>query len=119
MDGNIPISVLEYKELSGRAGRPSYYTFGESIIVAESGISEQEIYDHYVMGEPEPLRSQMSNDRAIRIHLLSTIVTFPGMKKLEIYHLFVIHYSLSNTEKRQWDFKIDNVWELSTTYNLS
>jgi helicase len=106
--GNVPISVLEYKQLSGRAGRPSYDTFGESIIVAESGISEQEIYDHYVMGEPEPLRSQMSNDRAIRIHLLSTIVTFPGMKKLEIYNLFRDTLFAQQYRKATVDFKIDS-----------
>src|SRR5205085_11791847 len=38
---NIPISVLEYKQLCGRAGRPKYDTFGESIIIAESGFNAQ------------------------------------------------------------------------------
>lgn len=85
---NIPISVLEYKQLCGRAGRPKYDTFGESIIIAESGVNAQEIYDHYVLGNPEPLRSQMTNDKSIRVHLLSTIATIPGMKKSEIYELF-------------------------------
>ena len=34
---NLPISVLEYKQLCGRAGRPQYDTSGEAIIVSESG----------------------------------------------------------------------------------
>jgi helicase len=85
---NLPISVLEYKQLCGRAGRPQYDTSGEAIIVSESGANAEELYDHYVLGSPEPLRSQLSNDNAIRFHLLSNIATLPGMKKPEIHDLF-------------------------------
>lgn len=86
--GNVPISVLEYKQLCGRAGRPKYDISGEAIIVSESGVNAEELYDHYVLGTPEPLRSQLSSDDAIRFHLLSTIATIPGMKKSEIHELF-------------------------------
>ena len=85
---NLPISVLEYKQLCGRAGRPQYDTTGEAIIVSESGVNAEDLYDHYVLGSPEPLRSQLSNDNAIRFHLLSNIATVPGMKKPEIHDLF-------------------------------
>ncbi len=85
---NLPISVLEYKQLCGRAGRPQYDTSGEAIIVSESGPNAEELCDHYVHGSPEPLRSQLSNDNAIRFHLLSNIATVPGMKKPEIHDLF-------------------------------
>jgi helicase len=86
--GSVPISVLEYKQLCGRAGRPKYDTAGEAIIVSESGVNAEELYDHYVLGTPEPLRSQLSSDSAVRFHLLSTIATVPGMKKPEIHELF-------------------------------
>jgi helicase len=85
---NLPISVLEYKQLCGRAGRPQYDTSGEAIIVSESGPNAEELYDHYVLGRPEPLRSQLSSDDAIRFHLLSNIATVPGMKKPDIHDLF-------------------------------
>lgn len=78
---NIPISVLEYKQLSGRAGRPQYDTFGEAILVAESGVNAEDLYEQYILGHPEPLRSQLMNDRAIRVHLLSAIARVPGIKK--------------------------------------
>ena len=84
----MPISVLEYKQLCGRAGRPKYDTFGEAIIIAESGVSSTDLYEHYILGEPEPIRSQLLNDRALRIHVLSIISTIPGMKQGEIYDLF-------------------------------
>ena len=104
---NIPISVLEYKQLCGRAGRPKYDSFGESIIIAESGVNAQEIYDHYVVGNPEPLRSQMTNDKSIRVHLLSTIATIPGMKKSEIYELFGSTLFAQQYRKATVDFKVD------------
>ena len=85
---NLPISVLEYKQLCGRAGRPQYDTTGEAIIVSESGADAEDLYDHYVLGSPEPIRSQLSSDGAIRFHLLSNIATVPGMKKPEIHDLF-------------------------------
>ena len=85
---NLPISVLEYKQLCGRAGRPQYDTSGEAVIISESGANAEELYDHYILGSPEPLRSQLSNDKAIRFHLLSNIATVPGMKKPEIHDLF-------------------------------
>lgn len=86
--GNMPISVLEYKQICGRAGRPSYDTFGEAIIIADVRTNAEEIYNHYILGTPEPICSQLKNDRSIRIHLLSTISTLPGIKKSEIYDLF-------------------------------
>jgi helicase len=85
---NLPISVLEYKQLCGRAGRPQYDSSGEAIIISESGANAEELYDHYVLGSPEPLRSQLSNDNTIRFHLLSNIASVPGMKKPEIHDLF-------------------------------
>jgi helicase len=86
--GNMPISILEYKQICGRAGRPSYDTFGEAIIIADARVNAEEIYDHYILGTPEPICSQLTNDRSIRIHVLSTISTLPGVKKSEIYDLF-------------------------------
>jgi len=105
--GNIPISILEYKQICGRAGRPKYDSFGEAIIVSETGASAQDLYDHYVLGTPEPLRSQLTNDRAIRVHLLSTITSIPGMKKFEIYDLFGSTLFAQQYRKSTVSFKVD------------
>lgn len=87
-NANVPISVLEYKQLCGRAGRPKYDTFGEAIIISETGFDFEEVYEHYINGEPEPVRSQLINHRELRAHLLGAISTIPGMKKCELYELF-------------------------------
>jgi len=106
--GSVPISVLEYKQLCGRAGRPKYDTAGEAIIVSESGVNSEELYDHYVLGSPEPLRSQLANDRAIRFHLLSTIATVPGMKKPEIHELFASTLFARQYRGATVEFKVDS-----------
>ncbi|MGI0002785.1 MAG: DEAD/DEAH box helicase, partial [Nitrosopumilaceae archaeon] len=49
---NKPISILEYKQLCGRAGRPQYDEYGESIIVGNA--NSDELLDYYIKGEPEP-----------------------------------------------------------------
>ncbi len=84
---SVPISVLEYKQLCGRAGRPKYDKYGEAIIVAPESNAE-EIFEHYVHGRPEPIRSKLIDDRAVRVHLLSTIASMPEIKRTEIDDLF-------------------------------
>ncbi|TLY11161.1 MAG: DEAD/DEAH box helicase [Thaumarchaeota archaeon] len=109
--GSVPISVLEYKQLCGRAGRPKYDAFGEAVIVSERGVNAEELYDHYVLGSPEPLRSQLSNDSAIRFHLLSAIATMPGMKKPEIHDLFAGTLFARQYRSATVEFKVESALE--------
>ncbi|MBA3749296.1 MAG: DEAD/DEAH box helicase [Nitrosopumilus sp.] len=104
----LPISILEYKQLCGRAGRPQYDTYGESIIVSDSRTSHEVIYDHYVLGTPEPLNSNFENNTAIKIHLLGTISSFHGINIDDIYDLFSkTFYSFQNKNSSSLYDKID------------
>jgi len=102
---NRPISVLEYKQLCGRAGRPQYDKFGESIIVGNSNGSE--LIDYYVNGEPEPIESKITNDKSLRIHVLSLIVTTPGIKNDEILDFFLETLGGLQSSKPTIKFGID------------
>ena len=85
--GNTPISVLEYKQLCGRAGRPQYDKEGESIIIAKQ-IPQDDLLDHYIDGEPEPIASKIIEPSSLRIHLLSLIVTSPTITEDRINKFF-------------------------------
>jgi len=73
-NGLEKISVLEYKQMCGRAGRPQYDDMGESIIIAKG--YPDEILEYYVDGDPEPLESKtLDEDSSLRINLLGFIYT--------------------------------------------
>ena len=84
--GNIPISVLEYKQLCGRAGRPQYDDEGESIIIGKN--NQELLLEKYVDGEPEPIESKIITPSSLRIHLLSLIVTLPSITEKMINEFF-------------------------------
>jgi len=102
---NKPISVLEYKQLCGRAGRPQYDKFGESIIIGNG--NKEEIIEFYIKGEPEPIESKISDDKSLRTHVLSVIVTNPGIKKEEILDFFLQTLGGLQSRKSTLKFAID------------
>ncbi len=102
---NKPISVLEYKQLCGRAGRPQYDDFGEAIIVGNSNAAD--LIEYYVNGIPEPIVSQLTDDKALRIHILSHIVSNPGIKNDEILDFFLKTLAGLQTRKNTLKFSIE------------
>ncbi len=102
---NVPISVLEYKQLCGRAGRPQYDKFGESIIVGNG--NSEELIDYYIHGEPEPIESKITDDKPLKTHVLSLIVTHPGIKKEEILEFFLQTLGGQQSSKATTKFAID------------
>ena len=102
---NRPISILEYKQLCGRAGRPQYDDYGESIIVGNG--NTEDIMDYYINGEPEPIISKITDDKSLRTHILSVIVTHPGIKKEEILEFFLQTLGGLQSRKPTIKFAID------------
>ncbi len=71
--GRVPISVMEYKQFAGRAGRPKYDKIGEAVLVAKSSHERAELLDNYVLAEPEEIHSKLAVEAALRTHVLATI----------------------------------------------
>lgn len=80
------ISVNEYKQMCGRAGRPRYDEYGEAIIVSNSNI--EDIFDSYINAELEPIRSTLADTRMLRRHILASIAMSKEMKESALYELF-------------------------------
>jgi len=73
--GNVPIPVLEIKQMMGRAGRPKYDTEGQAILVAKTEEQRSELMERYLLGEPEQIYSKLGTEAALRSHVLASIAT--------------------------------------------
>ncbi len=86
--GNYPISVLDYKQMAGRAGRPKYDKFGESVLIAKTAAEEDYLMESYVLAKPERIWSRLAVEKIIRAHVLSTIASDFAHTEQGIYEFF-------------------------------
>lgn len=73
--GNYPITVLEYKQMAGRAGRPKYDTIGESVLIAKVADEADFLMQNYVLARTERIWSRLAVEKIIRGHVLATIAS--------------------------------------------
>ena len=73
--GNSPISVMEVKQMCGRAGRPGYDPYGEAILVAKNREDADHLMQDYVDHDTERLTSKLFNERVLRSHVLGLLAT--------------------------------------------
>ena len=86
--GNAEISVLDYRQMAGRAGRPQYDDHGETVMVPPPSQPSADFLEHYAKEPPEPIRSRLSDESAMRSHTLATIATSGGLSKADLDSLF-------------------------------
>ncbi|WP_455447979.1 ATP-dependent DNA helicase [Natrinema thermotolerans] len=73
--GMSPLDVLEVHQMMGRAGRPGLDPYGEAVLLAKSHDESQELFDRYIWADPEPVRSKLAAEPALRTHVLATIAS--------------------------------------------
>ncbi|UCG95190.1 MAG: DEAD/DEAH box helicase [archaeon] len=73
--GSVYIPVLEYQQMSGRAGRPKYDSEGEAILIGRNEGEAEELKERFLLGEPEDIYSKLSVEPVLRTHVLSLIST--------------------------------------------
>jgi helicase len=56
-----PFTVAEYKNMAGRAGRVGYNEIGKSIILADTPMERARLFQRYVLGVPEDVRSSFEH----------------------------------------------------------
>ena len=70
--GMKPLDVLEVHQMMGRAGRPGLDPYGEAVLLAKDYDTRDELFERYVWADPEPVRSKLAAEPALRTHLLAT-----------------------------------------------
>jgi len=73
--GMAPLSVLEVHQMMGRAGRPGLDPYGEAVVLASSHDELDELFERYVWADPEPVRSKLAAEPALRTHILATVAS--------------------------------------------
>ncbi len=86
--GNYPISVLDYKQMAGRAGRPKYDKFGESVLIAKTRDEADYLMEGYVLAKTERIWSRMAVEKIIRGHVLATIASDYAHSEEGIFEFF-------------------------------
>ncbi len=110
--GNVYIPVLEYKQIVGRAGRPQYDEYGESILFAKNEGEAEKLTDHYIFGEPEKIRSKLSIEPILRMHVLSLISnSFAGTKEALFEFFSKTFYAYQYGDISSIEEKVDEILE--------
>ncbi len=73
--GMVPISVMEVKQMCGRAGRPGYDPYGEAVLIAKNLRDSDHLMDDYIMRDTERLTSKLGNEVTLRSHILGLVAT--------------------------------------------
>ncbi|MEM4704462.1 MAG: helicase-related protein, partial [Candidatus Bathyarchaeia archaeon] len=86
--GFYPISVLEYKQMAGRAGRPKYDKCGEALLVAKTADEADYLLESYILARPERIWSRLAVERILRSHVLATVAADFAHTENGIYEFF-------------------------------
>ena len=86
--GYYPISVLEYKQMVGRAGRPKYDKIGESVLIARTQEERDYLFDVYVIAKPERIWSKLGVEKVLRSHVLATVASEFAYSEQGVYDFF-------------------------------
>jgi len=86
--GYYPISVLEYKQMAGRAGRPKYDKCGEAVLLAKTSDEADYLLESYILARPERIWSRLAVERIMRSHVLATIAADFAHSEHGLYEFF-------------------------------
>lgn len=67
------IPTLEFEQMSGRAGRPQYDSYGEAILIAKSEDKISKLRGRYIKSEPEAIDSKLAVEPVLRMYVLTVI----------------------------------------------
>ena len=73
--GMVPIPVMEFHQMAGRAGRPHLDPYGEAVLIAKDQQMIPELIDYFIDAAPEHVTSQCTDEESMASHILSLITS--------------------------------------------
>ena len=108
--GMAPLDVLEVHQMMGRAGRPGLDPYGEAVLLAKNHDESQELFDRYIWADPEPVRSKLAAEPALRTHVLATIASgFARTREGLLEFLAATLYASQSTDPGRLETVTDTV----------
>ena len=107
-----PFTVAEYKNMAGRAGRLGFNETGKAIILAETPFQRRELFNRYVRGAPESIRSSFS-DHDVRTWVIRLLSQVKAVKESDVPRL------LSNTYGGFLASQADATWHVTTEARIA
>ncbi|MDS0220380.1 ATP-dependent DNA helicase [Haloarcula sp. S1AR25-5A] len=108
--GMAPLSVLEVHQMMGRAGRPGLDPYGEAVLIASSHDEVDELFERYVWADPEPVRSKLAAEPALRTHILATVASgFARSREGLLEFLAQTLYASQTDDSGQLERVVDDV----------
>lgn len=109
--GSLPIPILEYKQMAGRAGRPKYDQYGEAVLIAKSETEKDALVDHYLLSDPEEILSKLNSPSALRSHLLAAIAAELTNNRVQIDNLISHTFFANQDDQRKIAHHISDALE--------
>lgn len=112
--GMRPLPVLEVHQMMGRAGRPGRDPYGEAVLLAKSHDERDELFERYLYADPEPVRSKLAAEPALRTHVLATLASgFARTRAALLEFLEETLYASQTADDRRLASLLDDVmWYL-------
>jgi len=82
------IPVLDYMQMSGRAGRPNYDHEGQSIVISLTKADKEKIEEKYLNGSPEEIYSKLAVEPVLRTYVLSLLAANFATTKEQLFEFF-------------------------------
>lgn len=98
-----PFTVAEYKNMAGRAGRLGYADEGKAIIISETPLQREQLFERYVRGTPESLVSSF-DPRHVDTWLVRLLAQVHQVPRTEVVRLLANTFAgyLANRGDPSW-----------------
>ncbi len=116
---NMPMPIMEIKQMLGRAGRPKYDKKGDAWIISKNQNEEIRNVEHFLLSDPEEVTSKLANpnaltaeeDPALLTHILSLIATTDMNDRDALGKFFSKTFLSTHLESEYLENQIDKVIE--------
>jgi len=117
--GFVPISVMEIRQMCGRAGRPRFDPYGEAVLMARSEDDAWRLMDDYFYGDAEDIISKLGTEALLRSHVLGLLATGDASSRRDIMLFLEETFYGHQSALYGLEGAVDNIVELLLEHEMA